>query len=117
MMKRTISFALALAVLGSPVFAQKAAPADAARQESVIQLALHTYQQGLADLTATADAQPGSGGQREIRLEEAVTMALEKNLDIQVAKLDPEAADFLVAGVRNTYRPSFNSTLGVRDAY
>ena len=116
-MTRTISFALALAVLGSPVYAQQA-KADAARQELVISQALEAYQQRLGDLTATpAAVQPGSGGQREIRLEEAVTMALEKNLDIQVAKLDPEAADFLVAGVRNTYRPSFNSTLGVRDAY
>jgi outer membrane protein len=117
-MKRTISFALALAVLGSPVFAQKAATADAARQETVIQQALQTYQQGLADLTATTTStQPGSGGLRELRLEEAVTLALEKNLDIQVAKLDPQAADFLVAGVRNTYRPSLNSTFGLRDQY
>jgi outer membrane protein TolC len=115
-MKRTISFALAIAVFGSPALAQKA-DADAARQAAVIQQALHSYQQGLADLTATGDTQPGAGGQREIRLEEAVTLALEKNLDIQVARLDPQAADFLVAGVRNTYRPSFNSTLGVRDAY
>jgi hypothetical protein len=28
-----------------------------------------------------------------------VTLTLEKNLDIQVAKLDPQAADFLVASV------------------
>ena len=114
-MKRTISFALAIAVLGSPVFAQKSA-SDAARQESVVQQALHTYQQGLVDLNAT-DKQPGSGSQREIRLEEAVSLALEKNLDIQVARLDPQAADFLVAGVRNAYQPLFNSTLGVRDQY
>jgi outer membrane protein TolC len=115
-MKRTISFALAIAILGSPVFAQKAA-SDAARQESVVQQALHTYQRGLADLSAPADAQPGSGGLREIRLEEAVTLALEKNLDIQVAKLEPQSADFLVASVRNTYAPAFNSTLGARDQY
>ncbi|MEP6782706.1 MAG: TolC family protein [Acidobacteriota bacterium] len=115
-MKRTISFALAIAVLGSPVFAQQAAT-DAARQDSVIKEALRSYQQGLTDLTAQPTMQLGSGGERAIRLEEAVTLALEKNLDIQVAKLDPQAADFLVAGVRNTYRPLFNSTLGLRDAY
>ncbi|HET9706294.1 MAG TPA: TolC family protein, partial [Vicinamibacterales bacterium] len=54
---------------------------------------------------------------RELRLEEAVSLALEKNLDIQVARLEPQAVDFQVAGVRNTYRPSFTSTLGVRDQY
>ncbi len=64
-------------------------------------------------------AQPGtsSGNVREIRLEEAVSLALEKNLDIQVAKLEPQSLDFLVAGFRNTYRPVANSTVGLRDQY
>ena len=39
--------------------------------------------------------------------------ALEKNLDIQVAKLEPQSVDFQVAASRNTYLPVFNSTLGV----
>ena len=42
---------------------------------------------------------PSSGDLRELRLEEAVTLALEKNLDIQVAKLEPQSVDFQIAGV------------------
>jgi outer membrane protein len=121
-MKRTISFALGIGVfsIGTTAFAQQTAAPDAARQESVIQQAMRTYQSGLNAINATVPpAQPGaqSGDLREIRLEEAVTLALEKNLDIQVAKLEPESVDFLIAGFRNTYRPSVNSTVGLRDQY
>lgn len=118
-MNRTFSFALAIGALSftTPAFAQQS---DAARQESVIQQAMRTYQSGLDAITATAAKdQPGtrSGDLRELRLEEAVTLALEKNLDIQVAKLEPQSVDFLVAGFRNTYRPAFTSTVGLRDQY
>jgi outer membrane protein TolC len=118
-MKRFTSFATTIAFLLSvPAFAQKSPTADTARTESVIQQAMKTYQQGLDGIRETT-AQPGtiSGDLREIRLEDAVGLALEKNLDIQVAKLEPQSVDFLVAGFRNTYRPSFSSTLGLRDQY
>ena len=118
--KSSYSFALAIALsVGAPAFAQQADPSDVARQDSVVQQALLAYRHGLNDLEPATTAQPGtnSGDLREIRLEEAVSLALEKNLDIQVAKLDPQAADFLIAGFRNTYRPSFSSTLGLRDQY
>ena len=64
-----------------------------------------------------APARHPSGDLRELRLEEAVSLALEKNLDIQVAKLDPQSVDFLIAGFRNSYRPAFSSTVGMRDQY
>jgi len=118
-MKRLTSFAITIACLISvPASAQKSSTADPARTESVIQQAMRSYQQGLDGIRDTG-AQPGttSGDLREIRLEDAVGLALEKNLDIQVAKLEPQSVDFLVAGFRNTYRPSFSSTLGLRDQY
>jgi len=94
---------------------------EAARQETVVRQAVRTYQQGITDLSAATSgiSQPGapSGGLRELRLEEAVAIALEKNLDIQVARLEPQSVDFLVAGFRNTYRPSVTSTVGLRDQY
>ena len=118
-MKRFTSFATAIAIsLSVPAFARQAATTDAARTESVVKQAMRTYQHGLDGLKETA-AQPGtlSGDLREIRLEDAVGLALEKNLDIQVAKLEPQSVDFLVAGFRNSYRPSFSSTVGLRDQY
>jgi outer membrane protein len=121
-MNRNLSFALVLGALSftTPAVAQQPAAVDAARQDSVIQQAMRTYQAGLDAINAAAAKdQPGtrSGDLRELRLEEAVTLALEKNLDIQVAKLEPESVDFLIAGFRNTYRPAFTSTVGLRDQY
>ena len=52
---------------------------------------------------------------RELTLEESVTLALEKNLDIQVSRLEPDSVDLQVAGFQNTYRPVFTTTFGQRD--
>jgi outer membrane protein len=121
-MKRFISFAVAIAISSSvPALAQQKPAADAARQDAVVKQALSVYQQGLNDLkdVAPSIAQPGtsSGDLRELRLEEAVTLALEKNLDIQVAKLEPQSVDFLIAGFKNQYQPVLASTIGQRDLY
>lgn len=119
-MNRTISFVIAIALsFATTASAQPPANHEAARQEAVIQQAMRTYQVGLDGIRDAAAAQPGtqSGDLRELRLEEAVSLALEKNLDIQVAKLEPQSVDFLIAGFRNTYRPAFSSTVGMRDQY
>jgi len=119
-MNRPVLFALSLLALSvnAPVYAQQAT--DAAHTDSIVLQAMKTYQSGLNDINGVPPTtQPGtsSGTMRELRLEEAVTIALEKNLDIQVAKLEPQSVDFLVAGFRNTYRPVANSTVGMRDQY
>jgi outer membrane protein len=119
-MKRITSIAIAFVALAVPAGAQQPAAVDAARQETVIKQAMQTYQQGLSDLKETAEArlQPGSDANlREIRMEEAVSLALEKNLDIQVAKLEPQSVDFLVAGFKNTYLPVLSSTVGQRENF
>src|ERR1051325_5198566 len=122
-MKRTLSFAVLISALTfGAASAQQPAQSDSARQNAVVKQAMQTYQQGLDGIKAAVDAaasQPGtsSGALRELRLEEAVNLALEKNLDIQVAKLEPQSADFLIAGFRNTYKPSLSSTMGLRDTY
>ena len=119
-MKRFSSFAIALSFATS-AFAQQPSAADAQRQDSVVQQAMRVYQQGLNDIreTTAAPSQPGtsSGALRELRLEEAVSLALEKNLDIQVAKLEPQSVDFLVAGFRNQFMPILASTVGQRDLF
>ncbi len=47
----------------------------------------------------------------DLRLDEAVQRALDKNLDIAVERLAPEVADYSIAALRATYRPTFFSTL------
>ena len=121
-MKTLTSTTLAIALLAAATTsAQQPSSADAARQDSVIQQALADYQNGVDALKNVAGsvAQPGfnSGRTRELALEEAVALALDKNLDIQVARLEPQSVDFLLAGFRNTYRPLLSSTVGMRDQY
>ena len=121
-MKTLTSTTLAIALLaaGTTAAAQQP-PADAARQDSVIKQALADYQNGLDALRNVPGSvvQPGitTGPLREFALEEAVALALEKNLDIQVARLEPQSVDFVIAGFRNTYRPLLSSTVGLRDQY
>src|SRR5687767_9416272 len=119
-MKRFTSFAIAIS-LSAPAFGQQGA-VDPARHDAVVTQAMRTYQQGLNDIkepSGTRGAQPGtsSGDFRELRLEEAVSLALEKNLDIQVAKLEPQSVDFLVAGFRNQFLPVLNSQVGQREQF
>jgi outer membrane protein len=120
-MKRVISSALAITIsMGVPAFAQNPPAVDQSRTDAVIRDAMQSYQQGLNDIKDVAPtAQPGtsSGALRELRLEDAVTLALEKNLDIQVARLEPQSVDFLVAGFRNLYLPTLASTVGQRGNY
>jgi outer membrane protein len=118
-MTRFTRIASVFVLFASPTFAQQPA-ADAARQEIVIQNALRNYEQGVNDLQdAALLVRPPQPGEvlRELRLEEAVSLALEKNLDIQVAKLEPQSVDFLVAGVQNQFNPVFASTVGQRDLF
>ena len=51
---------------------------------------------------------------RELRLMDAVELAMSQNLDIAVERLTPQATDFQLAGLRNSYRPLASSTIGVR---
>lgn len=120
-MKRVTSSVIALALsIAVPASAQQPQAFDQSRTDSVVREAMKSYQNSLNELKEVAPStQPGtsSGQQRELRLEEAVSLALEKNLDIQVAKLEPQSTDFLIAGFRNTYRPLLSSTVGLRDQY
>ena len=106
-------------MLSAPAAAQQQAD-EAARQDAVIKQAMRAYQQGLSDLKETTSLiQPITNAEalRELRLEEAVSLALEKNLDIQVAKLEPQSVDFLIAGFKNQFQPVFASQVGLRDTY
>jgi len=122
-MKTLTSTTLAIALLaaGTTVAAQQPSAADATRRDVVVKQALTDYQNGLDALKNApgSGAQPGtsSGALRELALEEAVAIALEKNLDIAVSRLEPQSVDLQIAGVRNLYKPLFSSTVGLRDQY
>lgn len=119
-MKRSTSLALAILAFALPANAQQSPAVDSARQDAVIKQAMMTYREGLDGIKNAVESIASQAGapanqMRELRLEEAVALALEKNLDIQVAKLEPQSVDFLIAGFRNQYQPVLASTVGQRD--
>lgn len=52
----------------------------------------------------------------ELRMEDAVQRALDRNLDIAVERLNPQTFDLSIAGLEANYRPTLTSTVGYRDA-
>jgi outer membrane protein TolC len=51
-----------------------------------------------------------------LKIDEAVQRALERNLDIAVERLNPQTFDLSLAALEANYRPTFNSSIGYRDA-
>jgi outer membrane protein len=93
-----------------------AALAQGHDREALVREAVARYE--AARLAAGAEApQPAASAARsirELRLDEAVELALSQNLDIAVERLGPQASDFQLAGLRNLYRPVASSTVGQR---
>lgn len=55
---------------------------------------------------------PQEGTLLEMTLEDAVARALEMNLDIQSAKLDPEIQQYSLSAAQAAFAPTFSTTLG-----
>jgi outer membrane protein TolC len=112
---------MALLVCASTAFAQSS-PQN--QQDALVRDALARYQAGLdaiqrgeeAAPTAASTVQP-SRPIRDIRLTDVVELALQKNLDIAVERLNPQSVDLQIAGIRNSYLPVATSNLGQRDVY
>jgi outer membrane protein TolC len=71
---------------------------------------------GVEQTTATAppSAQPVSGQDRptvRLSLDDAIKLALDRNLDISVQRLNPQTFDFSLASLRAIYKPTLTSTL------
>ena len=62
---------------------------------------------------APLQAAPEPGGQSVVRLslDDAIKLALDRNLDISVQRLNPQAFDFSLASLRATYRPTLTSNI------
>jgi len=57
-----------------------------------------------------AKAQAAAGETRRLSVNDAVQLALEQNLNIQVQRLSPQMQDLNVAQVRTAYTPNFSTT-------
>jgi outer membrane protein TolC len=119
---RLFAAALALLASSSIALAQGQAPPPQTH-DSLVKDALARYEAGLNAIKNGAAAEqqtPGRQatlGTRELRLSEALQLALEKNLDISVERLNPQSVDLQIAGLKNTYLPVLSSTVGQRDQF
>ena len=65
----------------------------------------------LVEQAAAAQARPAARTTR-LTLDEAVSRALENNLDIAVQRLNPQIADLDIASAQAAFLPTFDSTIG-----
>ncbi len=101
----------------STVAAQSADATDRARLADIADDAARRF----AEARTSGDPQtrptvppPPPGTPVEIALDDAVQRALERNLDISVERLNPQAFDYSLAALRANYRPTFTTTFGLR---
>jgi outer membrane protein TolC len=99
-----------------------AAEAEATRTDALVREAIARYEAGIQKLqNGEAPAQPtetqAPATVREIRLDDVVQLALEKNLDIAVERLNPPSVDLQIAQIKNTYLPIASSNVGQRNFF
>jgi outer membrane protein len=108
--RKTASFwtaAVMATAMAAPAAAQQ--PSDAHVKELVQQALAQT--QGAASQTPTTTQVPFTtvGPKLDLTIEEAVQRALEKNIDISVARITPRLTDFTIAGLEANYRLNLTS--------
>jgi outer membrane protein len=121
----TMQVRFVVAVAGLLLWTASAAAQPAEQSsDTLVREALARYQQGLEAINngsmpagATDSTAQPNRPVRELRMADAVQLALEKNLDISVERLNPQAVDLQIAGLRNSYLPTVNSTVGQRDIF
>src|SRR5205823_14661031 len=68
----------------------------------------------VATARPSAQAVPGQGDRPTVRLslDDAIKLALDRNLDISVQRLNPQTFDFAIANLLAVYKPTLVSTVG-----
>jgi outer membrane protein TolC len=101
-----------------------ASTGESAASDALVKEALERYQAGLDAIengtyNVNGESALGQGDRpvRELRLTDVVQLALEKNLDISVERLGPQAVDLQLAGLRNVYLPTVTSNVGQRNIF
>src|SRR5215471_20333409 len=104
----------ALTFSSTPAFAQQRV-SDAHVQELIREAAkIAAGNQTSTPTTAQQGGQttaPAAGPKVQLTIEDAVKLALDRNLDISVQRLNPEISDLGVATARSVYFPSLTSTV------
>ncbi|BCS33941.1 RND transporter [Luteitalea sp. TBR-22] len=101
--------AVAAGLAPVPALAQdRSAPVSDARVAELLRM-VGTGQPGAAS--------PAAPDELKLTIEEAVAIALEKNLDIAVERLNPTAFDFSLKALRANFNPTATSLVGFNSTY
>ncbi len=104
--------ALTVGVLAAPARAQQT-PSDAHVQELMQEAARRVAaQQAPGQSSAGAPQASDTRPVVSLTLEQAVALALDRNLDIAVQRLNPQLSDIAMASARAVYSPSLSATVG-----
>jgi outer membrane protein TolC len=112
--RRIVSTALLLPALAAPAWAQAAA--EQARLDEIARDAAARFAEARLEADQTRPTVPAlpPGLDVSLTLDEVTARALERNLDIAVERLNPQAFDFSIAALEANYRPNLTSTFGLR---
>jgi len=101
-----------LLAAAGPLAAQDAA--ERGRLDEIARVAAQQFAEARLDQTRPTAPPPPPGMEMSLTLDEATARALERNLDIAVERLNPQAFDFSIAALEASYRPTLTSNLGMR---
>ena len=99
-------WALVVAMAGMAATAAAQQPAAPAGPAGTVQIpAIETYEIG----KAKPPVDPGAAV-KDLSLDQAIQIALENNLDLKVAKMNPQIQDYNLLSARATFKPTFAGT-------
>jgi outer membrane protein TolC len=110
----------AIAILTAGLTAIGAIPAGAQQisEARIRELIKQAAERAAQNPAPDAQGQTQAAGQNRpvvaLSLDDAVKFALDRNLDIAVARLNPEINDISVMSIKSVYRPSLTSTLSTQ---
>ncbi|MGH9145115.1 MAG: TolC family protein, partial [Vicinamibacterales bacterium] len=101
----TLTFGTPIAVLAQSSQDEKTKISTNLRIDEIVRQAAERFAAGGDVPVATGQA----GAPYNVSLDDAVKLALEHNLDIQVERLNPQTFDFAIAALQSTYQPNFTT--------
>jgi outer membrane protein len=112
LVSRVAALAAAIVLAATTARAQQASPASSL--DDLVRQAAERFARtrGSGPTRAQGDQQSAAGPTLSLTIDEAVKMALDKNLDIAVQRLNPQMYDFSLASVKAAYLPTFTSLIG-----
>lgn len=112
---RTVIVALSLVATASAASAQKPGTITDEHVQELIRAAAARAGVMAHGRTLTPQGTPGAGARTvQLTLDDAIKLALDRNLDIAVQRLNPQTFDYSLASLRAVFRPALTSQLGTQ---